>query len=531
MRISTIIKRAVQVSGARVATDYLDRRRTWSECGGRIGQLAGALSALGVKQGDRVAILSLNSDRYLESLFGIAWAGAVFVPINTRLAPPEVVYWLSDSESTVLLVDDAFVDMWQSIADALPQIRTVIHSGENETPAGMLSYEAVLAGGTAGEARDTGGDELAGLFYTGGTTGRSKGVMLSHQNLLSSAVQFGPDAGFTRETNALHAAPMFHIADNVATFGVSLMAGTHSIIPAFEPIAAMRAIEEKKANFALLVPTMINMLVNHPEIGDHDLSNLVRVIYGASPMPQAVIAKAMAVLPHTAFRQAYGQTEAAPVITTLEPEQHVLEGPGAERLKSCGRSIPGIDLRIHDTDDNEVPRGTVGEVCMRGDNVMLGYWKQPDLTAEALRNGWLHTGDGGYMDEEGYVYLVDRVKDMIISGGENVYSVEVESAIYQHPAIVECAVIGIPHEIWGEQVHAIVRCHEGESVAEEALIAHCHQLIAGFKCPKSVSFVSEPLPLSGAGKILKTELRKPFWEGQTRPSSRRRAPAEPPAPL
>ncbi len=513
MRISSAIKRAVQISGPELATDYLDRQRTWHEFGDRIASLAGALVELGVQPGDRIAMLSLNNDRYLEYFFAVPWVGATFVPINTRLAAPEFVHWLSDSESSMLFIDDAFLAVWPTIADRLANIRNLVYVGENKTPEGMLSYEALVADAEPIEPKDTGGDQLAGLFYTGGTTGRSKGVMLSHRNLLLNAIQFGPEAGFDRHSIYLHAAPMFHLANGAATFAIAAMAGKNIIITAFEPTAVLQAIQDKQVNLGLLVPTMINMVVNHPEIGKYDLTSLKRVLYGASPMPEAVIAKAMQEIPGARFQQAYGQTEAAPVITLLEPERHVMDGPLAGKMKSCGRAVPGVEVRIHDADDNELARGEVGEICSRGDNVMLGYWKQPELTAETLRNGWLHTGDGGYMDQEGYVYVVDRIKDMIISGGENVYSAEVEDAVHRHPAIAECAAIGIPHEKWGEQVHVIARCHEGQPVTSEQLIAHCHELIAGYKCPRSVEFVTEPLPLSGAGKILKTELRKPYWEG------------------
>ena len=399
MRISSAIQRAVQINGPKLATDYLDRQRTWSEFGERIARLAGALVKLGVEPGQRIAMLSLNSDRYLEYLFGVPWAGTTFVPINTRLAPPEIVHWLSDSGSSILFIDDAFLAVWPVIKDQLPSILAVVYVGENETPKGMLSYETLLADAEPIEPRDQGGDEMAGLFYTGGTTGRSKGVMLSHGNLLINPLQFGPEAGFNVRSIYLHAAPMFHIANGVATFGIASMAGSNIIITAFEPTAVLRAIEDKRVNQALLVPTMVNMVVNHPDIGKYDLSSLKRVLYGAAPMPEAVIAKAAQEIPGTLFQQGYGQTEAG--VTVLEPEQHVTAGAPIRKIKSCGRAIPGVEVRIHDEDDNELPRGEVGEICLRGDNVMLGYWKQPELTAETLRNGWLHTGDGGRMDDEG----------------------------------------------------------------------------------------------------------------------------------
>ena len=358
-----------------------------------------------------------------------------------------------------------------------------------------------------------GGDDLAGIFYTGGTTGRSKGVMLSHRNILANAMLCAQEFRFTPDTVWLHAGPMFHLADGAATFLVTAAGGSHTFLPRFEPGAFLTAVATHGVTDTLCVPTMINMIVNHPDIANVDLSTLRTIIYGASPMPEAVIRRALAVMPHVGFVQAYGQSEASPCMVLMPREYHVVEGPNAGRLKSAGRAGYNCEVRIHDADDVEVPRGTVGEICGRGDNVMLGYWQQPDLTARTLRNGWLHTGDGGYMDEDGFLFVVDRVKDMIISGGENVYSAEVEQVLYQHADVAECAVIGVPDAQWGERVHAIVRTKPGSSPTQDGLIAHCRTLIAGYKCPRSVSFRDEPLPLSGAGKILKADLRKPFWAG------------------
>ena len=514
MRISSTIRRSTQVNRRGQAVHFQNRTRNWTEFGARIARLASGLAGIGVKPGDRVAMLALNSDRYLEYFFAVPWAGAVFVPINTRLAPPEVVYWLTDSGASVLLIDDTFRPMLPKLQGQIGGIKTLVHVTDGAAADGMVAFESLVDGQPEMVPIDKGGDELAGLFYTGGTTGRSKGVMLSHRNLLLNALQFGPLAGFSQQSTYLHAAPMFHLANGAATFAIMTAAGRSIVIPAFEPVATMRAMQDHKVTTALLVPTMVNMVVNHPQVGDFDLSSVKHVLYGASPMPEAVVRKAMQVIPSAEFQQAYGQTEAAPVLTLLEPERHVFDGPMAGKAKSAGRAVPGVEVAIFDEQDNEVPRGTVGEICGRGENVMLGYWNQPELTARTLRNGWLHTGDGGRMDEDGYVYVVDRVKDMIISGGENVYSAEVENAIYQHPAVAECAVIGIPHDKWGEQVHAIVRCKDGQKLDAAGLIAHCHELIAGYKCPRSVEFATAPLPLSGAGKILKTELRKPYWEGR-----------------
>jgi long-chain acyl-CoA synthetase len=513
--MTQLVRRAAQTASDRLATWDGDRSFTWRELASRLARLAGGLAKLGVVPGDRVAILALNSDRYFEFLFGVPWAGAVFVPINTRLAGPEVVHWLTDAGAKVLFLDRAHLDLFERVRGSLNAVEHVIWVDRDAPPQGCLAYEELLAAKPMDDAgrRD---DDLAGLFYTGGTTGRSKGVMLSHRNLVVNALQTMPLIEHRPNERILHAAPMFHIADGCVCMASAAMSGANYFLPGFEPLAVMRAIERHRIERMILVPTMINMLVNHAEVGRFDLSSLRSVLYGASPMPEAVISKALEVLPGTRFYQAYGQTETAPILTVLRPEYHVTTGELAGKLKSAGQAIPGVDIAIMDDAGRIVPRRTVGEVCARGPNIMLGYRNLADQTERAMRGGWLHTGDGGFIDDDGFLFIVDRVKDMIVSGGENVYSAEVENAIYEHPGVAQCAVIGVPSEKWGEQVHAIVVPKPGAQLSAEAVIAHCRERIAGFKCPRSVSFRTEALPLSGAGKILKTELRKPFWEGRDR---------------
>jgi len=276
------------------------------------------------------------------------------------------------------------------------------------------------------------------------------------------------------------------------------------------------SVQRNKVTEVLLVPTMIQMLVDHPALGSHDLSSLTRIVYGASPISEAVLDRAMAALPNTRFVQAYGMTELSPIATILHWHEHIGEGRAKGRHRAGGRATLGCEVRIVDANDQPVASGTVGEIVARGDNVMMGYWERPEETERALAGGWMHTGDGGYMDEDGFVYVVDRVKDMIISGGENVYSTEVENAVAQHPAVAQCAVVGIPSEEWGEQVHAVVVRKPGADVSAADIIAFCKARIASYKCPRSVEITDAPLPMSGAGKILKRELRKPFWEAKER---------------
>ncbi len=513
-QITQFVRRAVQIRGNQLATINGGRTRTWREFDARMRRLAGALHAQGFKPGDRIGILSLNSDRYLECLFGLSHGGFVFVPINTRLAPPEIVFWLTDSECSALFVDDAFVPVLPRILPETPEVRRVIYIGDGPTPDGLTDYEAILAAADPWRDSVGAGKDLAGIFYTGGTTGRSKGVMLSHDNIVSNAVNIQHYTVIDELSRYAHLPPMFHLADNAMTFVVTGRGGMHFFAPRFDPLAALKMISEQRITHLLLVPTMVNMLVHHPDVEQYDLSSLERLLFGASPMPDAVAKRAAELMPDTKLVHLYGQSEASPLITALDPRYCVFDGPMAGRSKSAGHGVLDMEVEIHDADDNEVPRGTVGEICARGSMVMLGYWKQPEMTANTLRNGWLHTGDGGYMDDEGFIYVVDRVKDMIISGGENIYSAETEEAIYSHPAVAECAVIGVPDDKWGERVHAIIRLKPGMAATAEAIIAHCHERIAGYKCPRSIDFHADPLPLSGAGKILKTELRKPFWEGR-----------------
>jgi long-chain acyl-CoA synthetase len=513
--LSQLLERSARVNGGGTATVFASRRRSWTELRHRVRGLAGGLRSLGLRPGDRVAILAHNSDRYYECLFGVPWAGGVLQPINTRLAPPEMVHWLTDSGARVLLLDRHFADAWSSIRESLPGIESVVWLEDEETPAGMRDYEDLLASAPAEDAgrKD---EDLATLMYTGGTTGRSKGVMLSHRAIVANVLQCLPHLTLDRHTRCLHAAPMFHAADGFFCVCAAAVGATNVIVPGFEPVSTMAAIASERVDAALLVPTMINMLASHPAVPEHDLSSLRTVVYGASPMPEDVLRRAMGVLPGVDFIQAYGQTEAGPVLTILDASDHRLDGTDTGRLRSAGRAIPCVDLEIRDERDRPLPAGEVGEICARGPNIMSGYHGLPEVSAETLRGGWLHTGDGAYMDADGYVYIVDRLKDVIVSGAENVYSAETENALHTHPAVAECAVIGIPHDRWGEQVHAIVRLKPGAAATEEALIRHCHGLIAGYECPRSIEFRETPLPLSGAGKILKRELRAPYWEGQER---------------
>ncbi|HEV7135017.1 MAG TPA: long-chain-fatty-acid--CoA ligase, partial [Steroidobacteraceae bacterium] len=509
VNMTTALRRALQQNPDRALTIFGPRTRTVRESADRIARLAGGLAALGVARGDRVAILALNSDRYHEYLLAVPWLGAVVNPCNIRWSAAELGYALRESETKVLLVDSAFAAMLPALREQWDGLETVVYCGDGAAPDGCVEYEQLIADASPILDVDCGPDDLYGVFFTGGTTGFAKGVMLSHRNMIASAMGSLATLDFVvRGGRLLHTAPMFHLAD-IATWNAGMMAGsTHVIVPSFTPSSVVGAIAEHHVTDVLLVPTMIQFLVDSPAIESADLSSLRGVVYGASPISAALLQRARKAFPAARFVQAYGMTELSPVATLLSPEDH--DDP--QLTGSCGRGAIHVEVRIVDSSGKEVPRGTVGEVLVRGENVMIGYWGRPGDSAEALRGGWMHTGDGGYMNDAGYVFIVDRMKDMIISGGENVYSVEVENALARHVAVAACAVIGIPDNQWGERVHAVVVLHPGAQLSVDELQESCRSHIAGYKVPRTVEFV-DALPLSGAGKVLKRELRERHRSG------------------
>ncbi len=478
----------------------------------RTSRLVNALQTeLGVSATDRFAVMALNSRAYLELYHAAFLGGGVINPLNLRLAPAELAYILSDSGTRVCVVDAVFAPMVDAIRSQT-HIDTVVLIGAGDVPHDVR-YEDLVAAGDPDLPAEPEEDSPVVLMYTGGTTGLPKGVLLDQRaemlNMYHGRALWQIDS---REV-FLNQTPMFHAASMGGILAVPAAGGTSTFVPMFEPGAVLDAIETHGATMTVMVPTMIGLTVNHPAYSPERLSSLTKLAYGASPMPQELLERLLVDLPECDILQAYGMTEASAVLTYLGPEEHRM---GGELLRSAGRAVPGVVLSIQDEDGNEVPRGQPGEVCARAGNFMIEYWNKPEATAEAFRGGWYHTGDAGYLDDGGYLFLVDRVKDMIVTGGENVYSVEVENALSSHTAVLQAAVIGIPHEQWGEAVHAIVVLHEGATITVDELLAHSRELIAGYKLPKSVEFRSEPLPLSGAMKVLKRELRAPYWEHQDR---------------
>jgi long-chain acyl-CoA synthetase len=514
-RLTQGLRRAAQVKPDGIAVIDGVHRYSWSEVLARVARAAGVLRSGGLSQGGRIAILALNSHRYFEIYYAIPWAGGTIVPLNTRLALPELQYILEDSGTEILIVDDNFVDIARAIRDRVPGLRMLLHAADTPAPHGFADYEALIAATDPVEDADRHGSDLAGICYTGGSTGKAKGVMLSHDNFVTNAVNGCYMIGYDPTSVYLHAAPMCYLTDGMSTLSITMAAGTHVFIPRFEVETCLNAMTEHRVTNIALVPTMISMIVNSPGIEKRDLSCLRQFMFGSSPITEGTLKRAVELWPNMRFLHGWGMTELSPIGSMIP---HHLRDPkvAGDRLKSCGVAPPNVEVIIADDDGREVPRGTIGEILVRGPIVMQGYWNKPEETAKALRGGWLHTGDAAVMDAEGLIYIVDRLKDMIISGGENVYSTEVENAISVMPEVAEVSVIGIPDAKWGEAVHAIVVPRNGATLTPDAVQSHCRTLIAGYKCPRSVELRNEPLPVSAAGKIQKNVLREPYWRDKER---------------
>jgi long-chain acyl-CoA synthetase len=515
MHLTQGLHRALQQRADIVATVFNGRRTTYAQLSGRVSRLAGAFARLGIAQGDRIAVLALNSDRYVEALLAAWWLGAVACPLNTRWSAPEIAFALNDCGTRALVVDDAFAPLVGDLQARAPGLGPVIHAGEQPGDEGALAWEALIARADPIEDTRPAGDALAAILYTGGTTGTPKGVMLSHGNLWVAAVARMAEVPNPPDAVSLLVAPLFHVAGLGRVVSQVVTASTSVLLPAFRAETVLATLQNERITDVVLVPSMLQMLLDHPAFPDTDLRRLDRIIHGASPISPGLLERAMKALPHCGFQSAYGMTETAATACSNGPYRWRDSVPLGPRELAAGRACYGNEVRVVDADGREVPCRTVGEITLRGANVMQGYWNKPAETRAALRDGWLHTGDGGYLDEAGCVHVVDRVKDMIISGGENVYSAEVEAVLSRDAAVAACAVIGVPSETWGEAVHAVVVLRPGASTTDDALRAHCRASLAGYKCPKTIEF-RDALPLSPAGKVLKTVLREPFWAGSER---------------
>ena len=491
-----------------------DRSLTYAEAEASAYQVAQALTAA-VEQGDRVAFLSKNSLEYAVMYFGAAIAGVVPVPMNYRLAPPEWEYIINDCGARVVIASAEFAEALAGVRGELSGVeRFLVIGGAVD---GWESYEDLVASQPAEPVdRTVTDDDDLYQMYTSGTTGRPKGAIIAHRALTSNVMQAFPVLRFDPGDRSLIVAPMYHAAAGIQVFS-SIAQGAELLIHEdFNPVEVVRALDEENISASVLVPAMIQAcLVLVPDVAERKYEDLKTIAYGASPIAEDTLRKAVAAF-KCDFAQAFGMTETVAVLTWLSPADHRRAlGGDTYLLLAAGRPALGTELRIVDEDGNDLPNGEVGEVLARGPQLMRGYWNMPDESAEALRGGWMHTGDAGKLDDEGYLFIMDRVKDMIVSGGENVYPRAVEDALFQHPAVADVAVIGIPDEQWGETVKAIVVLRDGESATDEELMEFCDGRLGGFQRPRSVDFIAE-LPRNASGKVLKRELREPFWVGHAR---------------
>ncbi len=496
----------------RTAIVYEDRTITWQQLDERSNAVAAGLAAVGVGSQERVARIDKNDPSYYEMLYGAAKGNAVLVDVNWRLAAPEMLQIVNDAQAKVLFVGPDFIPVIEKIESEFTTVEKIIVLGES---AGHDSYESWLGAyeGAADPGIVADGSDVALQLYTSGTTGLPKGVMLTHDNLFSFVTEVAPAWGFTGESVSIVVMPLFHIAGSGWSIASMVMAAKCVLLRDVDPTLILKKVEEERVTHAIFVPAVLQFLLITPTLATTDISSFELIAYGASPITEKVLRGSMEAF-GCKFVQVYGLTETTGAVVQLDAEDHDPDGR-PELLRSCGKPYPWVEVRVVDDDGEEAPTGEVGELWIRSVQVMKGYWNKPEETAAALTpDGWFKTGDAGYW-KDGYLYLHDRVKDMIVTGGENVYPAEVENALMAHPDVADVGVVGIPDEKWGEAVHAIVVKAPDSDPTPEALIAFARERLAGFKCPKSISF-AEALPRNPSGKILKRELREPYWAGRQR---------------
>jgi long-chain acyl-CoA synthetase len=479
----------------------------------RLVRLANSMqNVLGLRPGDRFAVLAANSHQYIELYHAAMFGAGIINPLNIRFAPSELAYVLNDSGSKVVFTDASFSPLLDRARDEGAIVDTVVMI-DGESDGGVLGYEDLVAVGRPIMPPEPEEDDAAILMYTGGTTGFPKGVLLQQRAEVLNVYHVLSALGLREERRFLFQSPMFHAALVAGILGIPASGATSVTIPLFDAELVLRVIEEQEIDTTMVVPIMLSILERVEGFSPSRLRSLRQLVYGAAPISEDLIIRWLEMLPETDFLQGYGMTEAASVLTFLGPEDH---RRGGSALTTAGRPLFGIELCITDMVGKALPQGETGEVCARGGNFMREYWKKPEESKDAIRDGWYRTGDLGFFDDSNLLHLTDRLKDMIVTGGENVYSTEVENALASHPAVQEVAVIGIPSDVWGETVHAIVVLREDEKATAEELIEYARKSLAGFKVPKSVEFQHDPLPLSGAFKPLKRELRRRYWEDRER---------------
>jgi acyl-CoA synthetase (AMP-forming)/AMP-acid ligase II len=522
MPLNELLPKAMKLYPHREAVVCGRVRMTYAEFGNRVWRLCHGLRTLGLGRKDRLAILHENCHVFLETYFAAAHLGFILVPLNYRLSVQELSVILEDSGSRVLIAQETFRDKAAPLLGTVSKLEKIVWShGARGTALGAneVEYETLIGKQAQTPVSELAleDNEVAHLYYTSGTTGRPKGVMLTHKNVKSHALGTIAELHLTDQERWFHVAPLFHLADAWATFAITWVGGKHVLIPAFDPLRVLHVIEEEKITLTNLIPTMLNMMVNHEQMGRIDYSSLRVVLSGGAPIAPEVVRRIIETF-KCDYIQTYGMTETSPYLTLSVLKEHLKMLSPTEQLAykaSTGREFIGISLRVVDAAGRDVARDNkeVGEIIVKGDSVTPGYWNLPEETKKAFRDGWLQTGDLAVINEEEYVTIVDRKKDMIITGGENVYSTEVENVLYRHPAVLEAAVIGIPDPKWGEAIKACVVLKPGKQVTEKDLIDFCRDNLAHFKAPKSVTFL-DTLPRTGSGKIFKKGLRDPHWEKQ-----------------
>jgi len=516
MTLGDILDRNARRFPKKEAFVFQEKRITYRQFREKVLRLTNSLLALGIKKGDRIAILMENRLEYPELYFVCAKGGFLAVPLNWRLMGRELSYIINNAQASILIFEENYLKVVESIRHELNSVKNYVGIGGNFSE-GIINYEDLLEKGVSEEPdQEVEEEDVVAIFYTSGTTGRPKGVMHTHRNLLFWANEISLVQRLTPNDITLHVTPFFHIAPVWPMLTHLYMGGGNVILNRFDPQKVLETIQKERITNCNLVVTMIIELLNFPRLKDYDLSSLHTIMYAGSPMPRAVLEKAIKTFGNIFF-QFYGLTEAVPV-TYLPKEDHVLEEneERRKRLDSCGRETPNVWARVVNERGEDVRPGEVGEIIVRKNgNVMKGYWKDEEATREAIRDEWLYTGDLATIDEEGYIYIVDRKKDMIISGGENIYPREIEEIIYTHPAVAEVAVIGVPHEKWGETPKAIVMLKDGMEATEEEIIQLCKDNLASYKKPTSVEFV-DSLPRTSIGKIAKRELKERYWKGYSR---------------
>ena len=512
MNATEILTIACSIVPDRAAVIFEGKRFSYQDLQERVNRLSNALSDLGVGRGDRVATIQVNCNQLVETYFAAAKLDAVFVPLNFRAREAELASMLNSAEPGVLFVGGRYAELVTSLRNQIIP-PNYIASLDDRVGGEWLFYEDLIESSSPEEIHFPEGEDedTTILMFTAGTTGESKGVMLTHQSFTSYLLtNVSPPDPDTEERNLL-SVPLYHIAGMQAVMAGIYSGRTLIVMRQFEPLGWMELVQTERADRAMVVPTMLKQLMDHHRFHDYDLSSLEVMTYGAAPMPLEVIKRAIQEFPGTHFISAFGQTETSSTITMLPPEDHVLDGPPEvlerqlKRLTSIGRPLEDVEVGIVDEDGRPVQLGHVGEIVARGPRIMKGYWKQDEATDTAIKDGWLHTGDLGYQDEDGYIYLAGRAKDFIKRGGEMISPEEVEQVLMAHPGVSDAAVIGVPDVDWGERVRAVVVLRD-ERVSLEDLIEYCHQRLASFKRPESVVFVDE-LPRNPLGKVLKRVLR------------------------